>query len=332
MTRLGLGLSGQGLTPPEVVECARLADELGYDSFWLSEGHGGDQFTTLTACALATERIKLGTSIVSVFVRSAPTIAMAAACVDHFSRGRFILGLGSSHRVQVEGEHGLPYSRPVQRLRETVEIVRALLRQGEAAYRGEILDIKRFDMWFRPFRREMPIYLAAVFPKMLQICGEISQGAMLTWTTPGGTRKAAQMVAQGARAAGRRPEEVEIANLITTSVSLDGPADIEGIRSSLAFYAGFFPRYNRALAEQGFPEEASAIRQAYLEGRRGKDLARLVPDQMVNAIAAIGTPDECKQRIEEYRRAGATIPIIAPRYSGQGAKKQIMAVIRALAP
>ena len=332
MTRLGLGLSGQGLTPPEVVECARLADELGYDSFWLSEGHGGDQFTTLTACALATERIKLGTSIVSVFVRSAPTIAMAAACVDHFSRGRFILGLGSSHRVQVEGEHGLPYSRPVQRLRETVEIVRALLRQGEAAYRGEIFDIKRFDMWFRPFRREMPIYLAAVFPKMLQICGEISHGAMLTWTTPGGTRKAAQMVAQGARAAGRRPEEVEIANLITTSVSLDGPADIEGIRSSLAFYAGFFPRYNRALAEQGFPEEASAIRQAYLEGRRGKDLARLVPDQMVNAIAAIGTPDECKQRIEEYRRAGATIPIIAPRYSGQGAKKQIMAVIRALAP
>ena len=140
------------------------------------------------------------------------------------------------------------------------------------------------------------------------------------------------MVAQGARAAGRRPEEVEIANLITTSVSLDGPAEVEGIRSSLAFYAGFFPRYNRALAEQGFAEEASAIRQAYLEGRRGKDLARLVPDQMVNAIAAIGTPEECKQRIEEYRRAGATLPIIAPRFSGQGAKEQIMAVIRALAP
>ncbi|MEE9248917.1 MAG: LLM class flavin-dependent oxidoreductase, partial [Dehalococcoidia bacterium] len=129
-----------------------------------------------------------------------------------------------------------------------------------------------------------------------------------------------------------RPEEVEIADLITTSVSLGGPPDVEGIRSSLAFYAGFFPRYNRALVEQGFPKEASAIRQAYLEGRRGKDLARLVPDQMVNAIAVVGTPEECKQRIEEYRRAGVTLPIIAPRYSGREAKEQIMAVIRALAP
>ena len=282
MKRFGIGLSGQGMAPPEVVECARLADELGYDSFWLSEGHGGDQFTTLTACALATERIKLGTSIVSVFVRSAPTIAMASACIDHFANGRFILGLGSSHRVQVEGEHGLTYEKPISRLKEAIEVIRVLVKDGEASYKGEVFDIERFDMWFPALRPEIPIYLAAVFPKMLRICGEIAQGAILTWTTLEGARKAADVVAEGARAAGRRPEDVEMADLITTAVALDGPADVEGIRMSTAFYAGFFPRYNRSLAESGFPEEAAVLRQAYLEGKRGKELASLVPDSMTS--------------------------------------------------
>src|ERR1043165_4863094 len=117
---VGIAFSG-GASPAEIVDCVRLAEELGYESAWVAEGHGGDQFSVLSACATATTRIRLGTSISSVFVRSAPTIAMAAATVDQLSGGRFILGLGSSHRVQVEGEHGLPYARPIDRLRDTVE-------------------------------------------------------------------------------------------------------------------------------------------------------------------------------------------------------------------
>src|ERR671931_1804303 len=140
MARLGLAISG-GLSPTEIVECVKLAEDLGYESAWVAEGHGGDQFAILAACATATSRIRLGTSISSVFVRSAPTIAMAAATVDQLSKGRFILGLGSSHRVQVEGEHGLPYARPIPRVRETVDVVRALLRDGAVSYRGEVLDI-----------------------------------------------------------------------------------------------------------------------------------------------------------------------------------------------
>ena len=100
MERLGIAVTA-GLAPGDIVECVQLAEELGYESAWMAEGHGGDQFSVLTACALATERIRLGTSITSVFVRSAPTIAMAAACVDHFSQGRFVLGVGTSHKVQV---------------------------------------------------------------------------------------------------------------------------------------------------------------------------------------------------------------------------------------
>src|ERR671937_2503697 len=137
MTRLGVAFSG-GLTPSDIVECVQLAETLGYESAWVAEGHGGDQFAILGACAAATRRIRLGTSISSVFVRSAPTIAMAAATVDHLSGGRFVLGLGSSHRVQVEGEHGLPFGQAIPRVRETVAIVRALLRDGAVSHKGDV--------------------------------------------------------------------------------------------------------------------------------------------------------------------------------------------------
>ncbi|MCI0800917.1 MAG: LLM class flavin-dependent oxidoreductase, partial [Chloroflexi bacterium] len=182
MERIGVGFSG-GMSPQDIVECVKVAEDLGYESAWVAEGHGGDQFSVLTACAVATKRIKLGTSITSVYVRTPPTIAMAAASVDYFSNGRFILGVGTSHKVQVEPEHGLEFTRPVQRLRECVDIVRAILKDSDVNYHGEIYDIDRFDLWFQPLRKEIPIYVAAVFPKMLEVCGEISQGAILTWCT-----------------------------------------------------------------------------------------------------------------------------------------------------
>ena len=104
----------------------RLAEDLGYDSAWIAEGHGGDQFSILSGCAAATSRIKLGTAISSIFVRSAPTLAMAAATVDELSEGRLILGLGSSHKVQVVPEHGIEYNKPILRLTETVKIIKEL--------------------------------------------------------------------------------------------------------------------------------------------------------------------------------------------------------------
>src|SRR5215510_4834387 len=133
--RIGIAFSG-GASPSEIVDCVRLAESLGYESAWVAEGHGGDQFATLAACAVQTSRILLGTSITSIFVRTAPTIAMAAATVDTLSGGRFILGVGSSHRVQVEAEHGVAYGKPLTRVRETVEIIRALLRDDTRGRRS----------------------------------------------------------------------------------------------------------------------------------------------------------------------------------------------------
>src|ERR1700688_3199614 len=106
MDRIRIAFSG-GPSPAEIVECVKLAETLGYESAWVAEGHGGDQFAVLAACAMRTSRIRLGTSISSVFVRSAPTIAMAASSGGELSGGRFILGLGSSHKAQVGPEHGI---------------------------------------------------------------------------------------------------------------------------------------------------------------------------------------------------------------------------------
>ncbi len=169
MNRIGIAFSG-GPSPSEIVECVKLAEELGYKSAWVAEGHGGDQFAVLAACAVQTSRILLGTSITSVFVRTAPTIAMAAATVDELSGGRFILGVGSSHKVQVEGEHGVPYSKPLTRTRETIEIIRALLRDGRVRYEGETVRIEGFDLWFTPLRPAIPIYASAVFPEDDRSC------------------------------------------------------------------------------------------------------------------------------------------------------------------
>ena len=330
MERLGVAFAG-GMNPREIVECIQVAEELGYESAWMAEGHAGDQFSILTACALSTKKILLGTSITSVFVRSAPTIAMAAACVDEFSGGRFILGLGSSHKVQVEPEHGLTFSQPVQRIRECSEIVRILLRDGEVSYNGSIFNIKHFDVGIEPLRKEIPIYLAAVFPKMLEICGEIAQGALCVWSTLDHVRSAAEHVAAGAKRAGRDPKEVDLATMIPCAVSDDRDKARDAMRSAVAMYAGFFPRYRRLMAQSGFTNELEAIRVAW--GNGDIDTAkRLVPTGLIDKLSLVGGAEECRQGLAEYRNAGINLPIIFPAIGGKDAKKQAMEIIRACAP
>ena len=329
MERIGVAFSG-GLAPADIVECVKVADELGYESAWVAEGHGGDQFAILAACAVGTRRIKLGTSISSVFVRSATTIGMAAATVDQLSGGRFILGLGSSHKVQVEPEHGVPFVQPTQRLRETVDIVRGLVRDGTVGYAGRTVTIERFDLWFKPLRPEIPVYVSALFPPMLQIGGEIADGVLLTWPTTASGRRAAENVAIGARRAGRSPADVDVASLIPCFVARDQRQAFDGMRGATAFYAGFFPRYNRLLAEAGFADAVAKIKEAFDAGDRA-EAERRVPDDLVAAISAAGTPEQCRAKVAAYRASGIALPIISPRAGGPGGKSMAMEAIRACA-
>ena len=330
MERVGMGIS-MGLQPTEIVECVQLAEELGYESAWMPEGHAGDQFSILTACAMATDRIMLGTAISSVYVRTAPTIAMAAACVDYYSGGRFILGLGTSHKVQVEPEHGQVFTNPIGRLIESIEVVRSLLRDGEVTHKGDVIDIERFDLWFKPLRKEIPIYLAGVFPKMLKICGQIAKGAILAWSTPSRARLAADSVAEGARSAGRDPNEVEVLALVGCSVSEDREEARNRMRRPVASYVAQFPRYRKAMASAGYGDELEAVRQAWQEGDQEKATG-LVPAELIDEVCAVGTPEDCRHHLDRYREAGVGVPIITARVSGPNAKHEAMEAIRACAP
>jgi len=327
MERLGIAL-GAGLSPADTVECARVAEEIGYESAWIIEGHGGDQFSLATGCALATRRIRLGTAISSVFVRTAPTIAMATSCLDHFSQGRFILGLGSSHKVQVEPEHGVHYSDPVTRVRETVEIVRTLLRDGTVSFHGQTITIERFDLWFKPLHKSVPIYLSALFPKMLELCGEVAQGLLMVFSTAESARHATEHMAAGSARVGRNVNEIEIATLLPTSVDHDRRVAYDRVRPVLSFYVGFFPRYRRLVREAGFGKAADAAAEAFARGDREASLSA-IPDEMVAALTVSGTAADARARIAEYRRSGIALPILMPVANAETKLAEVVETLRA---
>jgi len=132
--------------------------------------------------------------------------------------------------------------------------------------------------------------------------------------------------------AGRRPEDIEIASLLRCNVSADRQRAFDAMRATVGLYGGFFPRYNRLIAESGFPEAAAAIKQNRLGAGGREAAARVVPDTLLEAIAVTGTPEECRERIEAYRRSGITLPIISPRPGRPDAKQSVMEALRACAP
>ena len=166
---------------------------------------------------------------------------------------------------------------------------------------------------------------------MLQIAGEIAEGVLLTWPTLEAGHRAAANVAIGAARVGRQPDAVDIASLIPCYVAADRREAYEAMRPAVAFYAGFFPRYNRLLAESGFADDVARIKDAFERGDRA-EAARRVPDALIAAISAAGTPDDCRAKIEAYRCSGIALPIVSPRVSGPDAKAMALATLRACAP
>lgn len=319
MSRIGIAISG-GPNPAEIIDLVVLAESLGYEFAWVAEGHGGDQFAVLAACAMRTSRIRLGTSISSVFVRTAPTIAMAASTIADLSGGRFILGLGSSHKAQVEPEHGMVYTKPLTRTRETVAIVRELIREGRVSFQGETIRIG-----------DIPLYLSAVFQKGIVLCGEVADGIILTRSTLRTATQVRMHLAEGARNAGRVAAQIEVTSLLPASVGDTRDAALAVLRPGIAFYCGFFPRYNRMMAAHGFATEAAAIAAAWARGDR-EAAERAVSDAMIDATSVSGTQDQCRARIEAYRQSGIDVPIISPFARSPDANARFAAAIRACAP
>ena len=169
---------GSLLSVEEVLQCTEIASKTGIDSIWIPETWGMENFSMLGAVANNTKTQKIGSSIINIYSRSPSTIAMGSATIDTLSNGRLILGLGTSSVPIVEDFHGQKFENPVQRMREYVEIIRLSLMKKQINYSGKIFDLKNFTLLIEPKRKSIPIYLAAINEKMVNLCWEIGDGVI----------------------------------------------------------------------------------------------------------------------------------------------------------
>ncbi len=287
-----------------VLRTAELAEDLGYDSIWIPEAWAYEQFQLLTEVALHTKRLKLATGIANVFSRSAGLLAMSVATLDDISEGRAILGLGTSGKLVIENFHGVPYKKPLTRLRETIGIVRALWR-GERLEpsMSTLFDARHFKLEMRPRRTDIPIYVASLQETAVREVGKVADGWVPTFWPYQHLGDGAALLAEGARAAGRDPAKIDIAPFMAI-VPLDDVAMARAmIKPLVAFYIGGMGVYYHALfCRYGFKENADLVRELYATDR--KQAAGAVGDALVDAIAICGPPPACRERLAEWRRHG----------------------------
>src|SRR3989442_14077590 len=327
MRRLGLyvgrlpGFDKIGSDKRELIECVRAADACGYDSFWMPEAWERDAFTILTELALNTERIHLGTGIIKIFSRSPALIAMSAATLDEISGGRFRLGLGTSGARVIEDLHGVPYTKPLTRLRETIQIIRLLLAGQRVDFDGECFQLRRFKLGFKPMRADIPVYVAALTPKSLRQIGEIADGWLPTHWPRTRLEDGIAEIRTGAEAVHRDPSRIEIAPFMNVIVSDDLAKARNQARLPLAYYVGGMGNYyHDALARLGFGAEIDRTRELWQAGRR-KNAIAAVTDEMVDSIAICGHLDHCRARLDELFALGATLPLIPIPAEGGIAEK-----------
>lgn len=327
MKRLGLylgrlpGFDKGGFDRRELIECVRAADSSGYDSFWMPEAWEHDAFTLLTELAGHTSRINLATGIINVFSRSPALIAMSAATLDEISGGRFRLGLGTSGARVVEDFHGIKFSRPLTRLRETIQIIRLLLAGERIDFEGRCFRLSRFKLGFKPVRAHVPIHVAALAPESLRQLGELADGWLPTHWPRERLEEGIAHIRAGAESAGRDVTEIEIAPFVNVVVSNDAAKARDRARMPLAYYVGGMGDYYHAsLARLGFGVEADLIRSLWQEGRP-RQAVRAVTDEMVDRIAVCGPVKYARARLDEMYRQGATLPLVPVPTEGTTADK-----------
>jgi len=327
MRRLGLylgrlpGFDKSGFDRKELIECVKAADACGYDSFWMPEAWEREAFTMLTELAGRTERIHLCTGIINVFSRSPALIAMSAATLDEISGGRFRLGLGTSGARVIKDFHGVPYNKPLTRIRETIQVVRTLLSGEAVDFKGECFELHRFKLGFKPLRSEVPIYIAGLTPKSLRQIGEIADGWLPAhWLRARLTDGIAEIRAGAARSK-RDPSQIEIAPFVNVVVSNDLKKARNQARLPLAYYVGGMgDYYHDSISRLGFAEEADMIRGLWQAGKPRSAIAA-VTDEMVDAIAICGSVERCRMRLDEMYSEGATLPLIPIPSEGSTSEK-----------
>lgn len=297
-----------------VVAKARIADELGYDAIWLGETWGYELFTSLADLTRVTSRIKLGAGIANVFSRSPGVLATTAATLDERSGGRFLLGLGSSGPQVIEHWHGMPYDKPLRRVREYVEIINMILRRDPLIYEGEIFHLDRgFKLRFKPLREHIPIYLASLTPKSINQCGAIADGILPTFWPSQRFPDLRRELDAGAAAANRPAGSVMIAPYITSALIATEEQRVRArrlARDPIAWYIGRMGTfYADMLRRNGYEDVVAAVISGWNAGPDAA--AAAVSDRLLDDTALVGTPSEVAAGLRRWGDLGVDEALIA---------------------
>jgi 5,10-methylenetetrahydromethanopterin reductase len=298
-----------------ILKFARLIDRERYHSIWKTEDYYfRDGISLLSAIAVHTKNIKIGTDVINPYTRNPALIAMTAATIDEVSSGRFILGIGSSTKVCVEEQMNIKLGRRITVLKETVEAIRKILSGDLVNFEGKEVKLKSVHLGFKPYRKNIPIYLAAVGPKMLQLAGEIADGVILTAaSSPKYIRDfAIENIKIGAEKGGRKIEQIDICCNIIFSFSrrLERAKKLAKLMVGLCLSP---PEYGKLIMkESGMEEELLIpIQQSFKEGDISS-LWKYVTNDMVELFSVTGDETECRKKLFEYITAGVNTLILWP--------------------
>ena len=292
-----------GRSLDEAVKRVQLAEKLGYDEVWQSQlPYTRDTTVVMSAYAVATTRVGLGTGVLPIYTRHPTAMAQMAATLDELSGGRFRLGIGVSHRATVEGMWGLKLERPVEAMAEYLEIVTSLIRSGSASVEGKFFTARA--NYAAPHREDMPVMISALNPRMLGLAGEKADGAVLWMCSPAYIEKeVVPRVKAGRETAGKSFEGFAIVAPVPASLTSDPAAGRDVFRRSVQMYASL-PFYRKMMDASGFAAELE----------RGE-----ISDAMVDELAVIGDAKTIREAIRRCRDAGATVVGPGPFSGHEGA-------------
>ncbi|HZA41684.1 MAG TPA: LLM class flavin-dependent oxidoreductase [Actinomycetota bacterium] len=295
----------------------RRAEGAGFEAVWQAESRLVREATVpMAAFAASTERITVGSGVVNTWTRNAGLLAATFVTLDDLAPGRVILGLGAWWDPLAR-KVGITRRRPLQCMRETVEVCRQLFTLEEVTYSGEFvnLDGVRIDVVHGDTSpRNIPIYIGATGPKMLELSGEIADGVVLNYmVSPKYNNDAMERIASGAERAGRSVDEIDRPQLVVCSLDKDRTAALDAARLLLTQYLGQQPHIMKASGvDPSLIEEINAIVDWPATQEQIEKAASLVPDEVVQLVSASGTPEECRAKVAEYMEHGATCPILYP--------------------
>ncbi len=317
MMKLAINLGPPDDNWQEHITFAIEAERLGIDIAWSPELWGYDAVTPLAYLAAKTSRLRLGTAIMQIGARTPAMVAMTAMTMAALTNDRFVLGLGVSGPQVMEGWHGVPFARPLQRTRETIEIVRLIARGERLSYNGEIYHLplpggegKALTSIAQP-RPNLPIYLATLGPKNLELTGELADGWLGTSFIPEHARMFFDHIEAGAQRAGRSLSDIDLqANAGVVDFSDDLDDLIARRKPGLAFTLGAMGSrqhnfYNDVYQRAGYAEMALHVQDLWLNRQREAATA-LIPDELVLKTNLIGTKDMVRERLRVHRAAGVT--------------------------